>query len=142
MYEKILIALENSKYDQALLDHVLQLASLTHSELLLVHVSDGWVARNYERLQLAESEEMIQDRTYLQNLANKLNNQGFKTTWVLALGNPPDEILKTAEAHGCTLIAMGSHGHRFFQDILFGSTISKVRHLTKLPVLLVKTKTK
>jgi len=33
---------------------------------------------------------------------------------------------------------MSTHGHRFIQDILFGTTVNKVRHLVKIPVLLLK----
>jgi len=56
----------------------------------------------------------------------------------LALGDPPTEILKTAEAENCDLIAMTSHGHRLIGDLLFGSTIHEVRHRTSIPVLLVR----
>ena len=41
---------------------------MTGAKLLLVHVSDGWVARNFDQLKLAESEEMKQDRVYLKEL--------------------------------------------------------------------------
>ena len=62
MYKKILVALENGRADESLLPHVAQLARLLGSELLLIHVADGWAARNYEQLGLAESDEMIGDR--------------------------------------------------------------------------------
>jgi len=65
MYRKILVALENSRADETLLPHIAELASLHHSELLLVHVADGYVARNYNQLNLAESQEMKDDRAYL-----------------------------------------------------------------------------
>ena len=66
MYKKILVALENGRADEALLPHITHLARLLNSELLLIHVADGWAARNYEQLGLAESEEMIGDRQYLE----------------------------------------------------------------------------
>src|SRR5438128_7622280 len=65
MYRKILVALENSHADETLLPHVAGLAKLHGSGLLLVHVADGFVARNYEQLGLAESREMKEDRVYL-----------------------------------------------------------------------------
>ena len=71
MYKKILVALENGPADQALLPHIGQLAQLCGSELLLMHVADGWAARNYEQLGLAESEEMIVDRNYLEATAGQ-----------------------------------------------------------------------
>jgi nucleotide-binding universal stress UspA family protein len=138
MYQKILVALENSAADQALLPHVTELARRLQSHLLLVHVADGWVARHYDKLKLAESEEMKADRAYLGETMERLAAEGLSVTSQLALGDPPTEILKTAEVEQCDLIAMTSHGHRLIGDLLFGSTIHQVRHKTSIPVLLVR----
>ena len=138
MYSKILVALENSPVDRCVLRHVKELAMRMQSELLLVHVADGWVARNFEKLKLTESEEMKTDREYLEKTAAELRSSGLKVRVHLALGDPPTEILKTAEAEHCGLIAMTSHGHRLIGDLIFGSTIHEVRHRTSIPVLLVK----
>ena len=138
MYRRILVALENSRADESLLPHVTELAKRLGSELLLVHVADGWVARNYDKLKLAESEEMKADRQYLEATAAKLRAEGLKVSAELARGDPPTEILRTAESGVCDLIAMTSHGHRLLGDLLFGSTIHEVRHKTSIPVLLVR----
>jgi nucleotide-binding universal stress UspA family protein len=138
MYRKILVALENSPADKSLLPHVSELARRLQSQLLLVHVADGWAARNFDELKLVESAEMKADRDYLQQTAAQLQAAGLTVTTRLALGNPPAEILKTAQEGNCDLIAMTSHGHRFLGDVLFGSTIHEVRHRTSIPVLLVR----
>ena len=138
MYKKILVALENGPADKSLLPHVAQLAALMGSELLLIHVADGWVARNYHQLKLAESEEIRADREYLTAQADLLRDKGLRAEVHLALGNPPTEILKAAEGTACDLIAMTSHGHRFLADIFHGSTITAVRHKTQVPILLVR----
>jgi nucleotide-binding universal stress UspA family protein len=138
MYRKILVALENSRADQSLVPHISELARQLGSELLLVHVADGWVARNYNRLKLAESEEMREDRLYLEKTADKLRAEGVTVTIKLALGDPPDEILKTASEEKCDMIAMTTHGHRLIGDLLFGSTIHHVRHKATIPILLVR----
>lgn len=138
MYKKILVALENSRADQSLLPHVTQLAKLLGSHLLLVHVADGWVARHYDQLKLKESEEMREDRRYLEETAAQLGNDGISVSMHLAMGDPPQEIVKVAAAERCDLIAMTTHGHRFVGDLLFGSTIHEVRHSTHIPVLLVR----
>ena len=138
MYQKILVALDNTKLDQNLLSHVAQLAKFFHSHLLLVHVADGWVARNYEKLQLAESEEMKNDRVYLENTADQLRAEGLDVSTHLALGDPPTEILKTAESEQCDLIALTTHGHRLLGDIIYGSTIETVRHKANIPILIVR----
>src|SRR3954464_10858367 len=137
MYRKILVALENSKADASLLPHVGDLAKRLGSELLLLHVADGFVARNFDQLKFAESEEMKGDRTYLEQTAATLIAQGIKVTFHLALGNPPTEILKAAATEHCDLIAMTSHGHRFVGDVIHGSTIEPVRHKAPVPLLVV-----
>jgi manganese transport protein len=106
--------------------------------LLLVHVADGWVARNFEQLKLAESEEMKKDSRYLEETAAKLRSQGLEVSAHLSLGDPPSEILKAAESEHCDLIAMTTHGHRLIGDLIFGSTIHEVRHKSSVPVLLVR----
>ena len=72
MYRRILVAVENSAADRTILTHVSELARLTGAELLLVHVADGWAARNFDQLKLRESEEMQSDRAYLDQLRDDL----------------------------------------------------------------------
>ncbi len=138
MYQKILVALENSRADETLLPHIGELAKLHGSELLLVHVADGFVARNYEQLKLAESQEMKDDLAYLENSAGTLRARGLTVDTFLALGDPAEGILKAAEDRQCDLIAMTAHGHRLLGDLLYGSTINEVRHKAQVPVLLVR----
>ena len=142
MYNNILIPLENSATDLAILDHVKPLVRLTGAKLLLLHVADGWVARNFNELKLAESEEMKNDRDYLERTAVALRAEGFSVGTELALGNPTEEILKVAEAGKCDLIAMAGHGHRLFGDLFHGSTITEVRHKSKIPLLVVRAQKK
>ena len=138
MYQHILIPLENSATDRAILDHLRPLVKMTGAKLLLLHVADGWAARNFNKLKLAESEEMKNDRAYLEKVAVELRADGFTVDTELALGNPPDEIVKVAETGGCDLIAMAGHGHRLFGDLFHGSTITEVRHKTSIPLLVVR----
>ena len=138
MYKKILVALENSRADDSLVPHISELARRLGSELLLIHVADGFVAQNFDQLKLAESSEMKIDRAYLDEVASRLCADGLEVSTELALGNPPTEILKTAKAQQCDLIAMTSHGHKLIGDIFLGSTIEKVRHNTAIPILVVR----
>lgn len=138
MYRKILVALENSHADETLVPHIAQLARQLGSALLLVHVADGFVARNFDQLKLVESDEMKADRAYLDSVAVRLKGLGIAVATELALGNPPNEIVKTAKAAQCDLIAMTSHGHRLVGDLLHGSTIDRVRHNTSIPILVVR----
>ena len=138
MYRRILVAVEHSQADRTILTHVEQLAKLTGAELLLVHVADGWVARHFNQLDLRESEEMKDDRAYLDQLAGDLRGRGFSVDTFLALGDPASELIKVAAEQHADLIAMSTHGHRFLSDVVHGTTADKVRHLVNVPVLLLK----
>jgi nucleotide-binding universal stress UspA family protein len=139
MYHRILVAVENSPADRTILTHIRQLAVLTQAEILLVHVADGWAARNFDQLKLRESEEMKIDRAYLQRLASELTAESLKVETELAMGDPATELIRLAEERKVDLIAMSPHGgHRFFNDLLRGTTVSKVRHVVKIPVLLLR----
>jgi nucleotide-binding universal stress UspA family protein len=139
MYRKILVALENGPADLTLLPHVADLARRLGSELLLLHVADGWAARNYKALQLADSEEIKGDRQYLEAAVVKLRAEGVRVEFVLAMGDPATEIVKTAKAQFCDLIAMTTHGHKFVGDMIHGSTIEPVRHNSPMPLLVIPT---
>jgi len=138
MYKRILVAIENSGADRTIVDHVSELARLTGARLLLVHVADGWAARNFDQLKLRESEEMKADRAYLERLRQELAGRGFTVDTRLALGDPATELIRTAEEQQVDLIAMSTHGHRFISDLLHGATADRVRHLVKVPVLLLR----
>lgn len=140
MYTKILVALENGPADQRLLPHVCQLARQVGAGLLLLHVADGWAARNFEQLSLAASDEMKSDNDYLEGTAARLREEGLQVEILLALGNPPNEIIRAATETGCDLIALASHGHKLIGDIVHGSTIAKVRHNATVPLLVVNAK--
>ncbi len=139
MYKKILVALENSPADESILPHVTELALRFGSKILLLHVADGFAARSFEQLKLAESEEMKTDRIYLEKIAGELRVKKLSVESQLALGSPPTEIVKIAEAGKFDLIAMAGHGHRLFGDIFHGSTITQVRHNTSIPLLVART---
>jgi len=138
MYRRILVAVENSPADKTILAHVAELARLTGASLLLVHVADGWAARNFDQLKLRESEEMKTDRDYLDRLRGEFEGLGLTVDTRLAMGDPATELVKVSEEHGVDLIAMSTHGHRFVKDVLLGATADKVRHLVKVPVLLLR----
>ena len=130
--------LEHSAYDAAILEHVRPLARLCGAAVLLIHVADGWAARNLRQLELRESEEMRRDREYLERTCEALAAEGFEADAVLASGDPASEILAAAQREACDLIAMATHGHRLVGDIVYGSVANTVRHKAEIPVLLVR----
>ncbi len=138
MYSRILVPLEHSPADETILAHVRALARRLGSSLVLIHVADGWVARHIKELDLRESEEMREDRAYLEEQCARLQAEGFDADAVLAAGDPAPEIAAAALRETCDLIAMATHGHRLLDDVVHGSTATALRHLTKVPILMVR----
>lgn len=139
MYSRILVTLENSPADVTILTHVRELAIRLEATVILIHVADGWAARNANALQLRESEEMRDDRLYLERCCAQLESAGVNADAVLAAGDPSTEIVAAAERERADLIAMATHGHRALNDLVRGSVANEVRHHSKVPVLLVRT---
>ena len=138
MYRRILVAVENSPADRTILTHVSALAALTGAELLLVHVADGFAARHFKDLNLRESEEIRGDREYLARLASDMGARSITASTELAMGDPATELIRLANERDVDLIAMATHGHRLFNDLVRGTTVNRVRHEVKIPVLLLR----
>src|SRR3954467_1836890 len=138
MYNRILVAVENSPADRTILAHVRSLAALTGAELLLVHVADGFAARHFKDLTLRESEKLRRARRYLEPLASELAADSIITSTELAMGDPATELIRLARERHVDLIAMATHGHRLLNDLVRGTTVSRVRHEVKIPVLLLR----
>jgi nucleotide-binding universal stress UspA family protein len=138
VYHHILVAVEHSKADEAIIEHIVSLARLTGARLLLVHVADGFAARHFNDLKLRESEEIRDDRAYLEKRTDELRCAGLIVDSRLAMGDPATEIIKIAAEEQVDLIAMSTHGHRFLADLIHGTTVDKVRHIVRVPVLLLR----
>src|SRR5512141_2322819 len=76
MYKRILVPLEHTEYDDAIVTHVRELALFCKSSVVFIHVADGWAARNQHQLVLRESAEMKQDREYIESQADGLEAAG------------------------------------------------------------------
>ena len=138
MYDKILVTLDGTATDRAIIDHVKDLAKLAHSRLVLLHVADGWAARTYGSD--AVSPEIAEDTAYLDKVRAEFESAGIATDAELAYGDAATEIIKWVEQKGCDLVAMSTHGHRFLADVFLGTTATKVQHSIRVPVLLLRAK--
>jgi nucleotide-binding universal stress UspA family protein len=138
MYEKILVTLDGTPSDRAIIEHVKELAKLARSRLVLLHVADGWAARTYGPD--AVSPEITEDTAYLKKIRAELQAAGIATEAELAYGEPVTEIVKWVRQKGCDLVAMSTHGHRFLADLFLGTTASRVQHSISVPVLLLRAK--
>ncbi len=138
MYDKILVTLDGTATDRAVIEHIKQLAKLAGSRLVLLHVADGWAARTYGPD--AVSPEIREDTQYLESVRAEFVRLGILAETELAYGDPAKEIIKWVQQKGCDLIAMSTHGHRFLADIFLGTTATQVQHSVSVPVLLLRAK--
>lgn len=138
MYNTILLTLDGTPTDRAIIEHIKQLATLAHSRLVLLHVADGWAARTYGRD--AVSPEISEDTAYLEKVRAEFEQAGISAQAELAYGEPADEIIKWVKQKGCDLVAMSTHGHKFLADVFLGATATRVRHNISAPVLLLRAK--
>jgi nucleotide-binding universal stress UspA family protein len=138
MYDKILVTLDGTASDRAIIEHVKKLAKLAHSRLVLLHVADGWAARTYGPD--AVSREIAEDTAYLEKVRAEFQTTGIPTEAELAYGEPSKEIIRWVQQKGCDLVAMSTHGHRFLADVFLGTTASRVQHRISAPVLLLRAK--
>ena len=138
MYDTILVTLDGTSTDRAIIEHVKNLAKLAHSRLVLLHVADGWAARTYGPD--AVSVEIAEDTAYLEKIRAEFQSAGISADAELAYGDPADQIIKWVEKKHCDLVAMSTHGHRFLADLFLGSTATKVRHNIAVPILLLRAK--
>lgn len=138
MYNTILVTLDGTPSDRAIIEHVKQLAKLAHSRLVLLHVADGWAARTYGRD--AVSPEIAEDTAYLEKVRSEFQSSDIPAQAELAYGDPAKEIIKWVKEKGCDLVAMSTHGHRFLADIFLGTTATRVQHNISAPVLLLRAK--
>jgi nucleotide-binding universal stress UspA family protein len=136
MYDTILVTLDGTPTDRAIIEHVKQLAKLANSRLVLLHVADGWAARTYGPD--AVSQEIADDTAYLKRVREEFQSEGVSTEAELAYGDPANEIVRWVEEKGCDLVAMSTHGHRFLADVFLGTTANRVQHRIRVPVLLLK----
>ncbi len=136
MYETILVTLDATDADGAILAHIRPLAERMNSRLVLLHVADGWAARTHGAD--AVGPEIDADRAYLAKLKGDLAADGFEVETELAYGEPSAEIIRWVRQRHCDLVAMSTHGHKFLADLFLGATADKVRHEVTVPVLLVR----
>ena len=138
MYKTILLTLDGTPTDRAIIEHIKHLAKLTQGRVVLLHVANGWAARTFGSD--AISPEITEDTAYLNRVQSEFQSAGISAEAELAYGDPGAEIVKWVEKRGCDLVAMSTHGHGFLGDLFLGSASRRVRHSIRVPVLLLRAK--
>ncbi|MDG3582726.1 Nramp family divalent metal transporter [Galbibacter pacificus] len=134
-YNKIAIAIDFSQADKVGIDTALKIGQ-KNTKYTLIHVVETAGALIYG--QQINDHEASSDKKYLESYQKILTDMGYNVTIKLGFGRPKKVIPKFVNEETYDLLIMGAHGHDFFKDILFGTTVNTVRHRVKTPVLIVK----
>lgn len=130
VYKKILVAMDCSSVDNAIIDHVSALAIQNQAQVFLLHVVHSHTL---------DQDRVLNEiaRTSLEKHREKLAAQGVAAEIVILSGEPDEEILREIEGKTYDLVAMATHGHSFIGDILFGSVSRTLKHKVTIPLLLL-----
>ncbi len=138
-YKTILVTLEGTPTDRAIIDHIKPVARLMQSHVVLLHVATGVPARYHG--EDAAGKEVDESQAYLERVQGEFVTAGISVASELAFGgDPAKEIVHWVIEKGCDLVAMSTHGHQFVADLLLGTTAIKVQHNISVPVLLLRAK--
>lgn len=135
-YQRIGVAVDFSDNDKRVLEHVVGLAEYYKADLFLFHIVEG--ASGIVLGEETNSAEAREDAEYLEKLVAILQKRGLDAQACLGFGNVPKAIVRLSQETGIDILIMGGHGHRGISDFLFGETIAPVRHLLKIPVLIIR----
>jgi manganese transport protein len=135
-FKRIGVTIAFSDSDREVLSHATQLARQHDAELCLFHVVEGVGGVVYG--DDAFDTEAREDTLYLERVAAALCEQGLKATPHLGYGDVPKAIVQLSKETNIELLVMGGHGHRGIGDVIFGATISPVRHELSIPMVIVR----
>jgi len=131
VYKKILVAIDCSPVDSVILDHVSSLAVQNRAKVTLLHVVHSHTLDQHRALR-GPAEET------LKNYCDRIKSPEFEAEYKIRSGEPDSEILEEIESGTYDLVAMATHGHSFFGDLLFGSVSRALKHRITIPLLLIK----
>lgn len=135
VYSKIAIALDFSKTDQKSIESALQLGGKS-AQYTIIHVVESVGAMVYgEEIRDFETSS---DRKYLEQYKEALEEKGYQVAIQLDFGIPKKNIAKMINEGDFDILVLGAHGHNWFKDLLFGTTVDAVRHNIRIPLLIIQ----
>jgi manganese transport protein len=134
VYKNIGIALDFSKDDKKLISHALGQGN-ENSNYFLIHVVESAATRIMGSA--VDDLETRIDQERLDKYALELSRKNISTTTCLGYNDRVNEIIRMVEDNKIDLLVIGSHGHKGLKDIVYGQTVSGVRHNLKIPVLVI-----
>jgi len=137
VYKKILVPLDHTELDRQAIAHAASMAKVHHAKLYLLHVEEDVTSQIYGSL--SSTAEVEAGRQYLDTIVQSLQEQSIDVETVVVYSSKPNrEIVRCAREIQPDLLVMGAHGHGGLKDLIFGATISSVRHKLRIPILVVR----
>jgi manganese transport protein len=134
-YRRIAVAVELVAADENILEFLRRAALAPEAELVFVHVAESAASRWLGEESL--DQESRDDQRMLEQLAREFADRGTRTSVRLGHGDATREIARIVREERADLLVTGSHGHKGLSDVVFGATVSAVRHLVSGPILTV-----
>ncbi len=133
----IAAAVDFSSADTAVLSHAVTLARSAGrgATVLLLHVVESGGARIMG--QEMRDNEARADQQRLELYRDELGELGVGASYDLGFGDPADQLVALLQSHGPDVVVLGSHGHRTVGDFVHGTTVERLRHRVRIPVLVV-----
>ncbi|MFZ0613517.1 MAG: Nramp family divalent metal transporter [Desulfobacterales bacterium] len=130
------VALQHAAGDAVIVSAAVTEARGHKAHMTLLHVVDapGTMVLGHH----SWSRHGAEDLSYLESLTREIEARDLGVEFMLLHGRPAEEIVKAVTEAGIDLLIMGSHGHSGLDDLVFGQTVSAVRHLLDIPVLVVR----
>jgi manganese transport protein len=131
------VALERGAADTEILNRALSLAEHGRTRLVLLHVVDTPMTRVFGAD--ADDRHSQADGAYLESIARVLESKGYPAEVILLYGpNRARELVLQLRREPVDLLVVGSHGHGWVRDLLYGQTIDSVRHGLEIPMMVAR----
>jgi len=136
-YDKknIAISVDFSEADEAAINNAFELGGM-EAKYTLIHVVETVGAMMYGE-NIKDHETTI-DEKLLKQYEEMLTQKGFKVETQLGFGKPHNVIPAIVNEGAFDILVMGTHGHTGFKDLIFGTTVDKLRHKISIPLFIVK----
>ncbi|MEY3151947.1 MAG: hypothetical protein RLZZ49_526 [Bacteroidota bacterium] len=134
VYKNIGVALDFSRDDKKLIAHALGQGNAS-SSYFLIHVVESAATRIMG--DTVDDMETRNDQERLEHYASELSSKNISSSACLGYNDRVSEIVRIVEENKIDLLVIGSHGHKGLKDIVYGQTVSSVRHNLKIPVLVI-----
>jgi manganese transport protein len=133
--KNIAISVDFSSADEAAINNAFELGGMD-AQYTLIHVVETVGAMMYG--ENIDDHETTIDEKLLLEYKEMLSQKGFKVQTELGFGEPNKVIPTIVNQGNFDVMVMGTHGHTGFKDLIFGTTVDKLRHKISIPLLIVK----